>query len=403
VDDASRFPQPSRRTPLSTDVFIVDKVTEGSDALSARGIRAGERFFVIGGTPLPAGAGGTLPGPGGATRFAVSEGLNPLPSGGFATGQSIEAQFRGPGRGDHPAAFNRFNAFRPEETFIPGATRGDTHLIVIGGEGGRNPAFRADLQVDGQGRSSASVATGALAPLPAGIDPTQSLALSGQVVGAARLDVGRGSSAIASNLGSLGTDESAAGAHVFGGSERAPGQVGFFALGQADTRRGLPGTPAGVQPGQIDNLAGSTSPFAFTRLATNVGAPALGTAPGRLDGLRGFAAGLIETTQPGSGVVGLHAGVGAQLGDVTIQGRNGQTAHREFDATIRLAARAAGEISAVPPAAPPPAGRGDRVLSFGADANGLPTTAVGAQGSFAGVIPGQAAIASVLISKSLRF
>lgn len=385
--------------------FVIDKVTEGFAGVSNRP-QEGERFFVVGGTTLAAGANGTLPGPGGSvspgtvTRFAISDGLNPL--GGFVTGQTIEAQFRGPGDATQPAAFNRYNAFRPEETFIGGAAKGDTHLLAVAGPDGRNPALRADLQIDAQGRSSASIAVGGIAQLPGSGD----LALSGSVVGAARLDTARATVAIGANLGSLGTDVTGAGAHMFGDSTLAPGQIGYFAIGQADTRRGLPGTDAGVQAGRIDNLGGTSSEFAITRLATNVGTPNLGLQPGRLDGLQGFAAGLVEGTPPApGGSTSVFAMVGAELGDVAIQGRNasvvgGQTAHREFDATVRLAPRAPGEIATDGLAAPPPQGRVARTLSFGADSNGIPTTAVASPTTFAAVIPdaagrGQVGMASV--------
>jgi hypothetical protein len=396
------------RTPVPVGVFIIDKVTESSDEiLTQRGIEAGERFFVIGGTPIPAAAGGALPGPGGValpagtvTRFAISDGLNPLPSGGFATGATIEAQFQGPGRSDQPAAFNRFNAFRPEETFIPAAARGDTHLLVVADAGAVSPAFRADLQVDAEGRSSASVAVGGIAPLPLATDPAQSLALSGSMVGAARgvgrtddeRSLSRSSAALASNLGSLGTNASGIGEHMFGGSDRAPGQVGYFAVSQADTRLGLPGTAEGAQPGSIGNLGGTGSAFAFTRLATNVGAPDLGLTSGPVaaPGLQGFAAALVEAVPAGASAASLHAGVGANLGDVTIT-----PAGREISASIRLDPRAPGEISAVAPAAPPPPGRATRTLNFGGTTNGTPNTAVAAPNSFAAVIPGQAGMASV--------
>ena len=57
-------------------VYIIDKVTASSDAIqSERDIQPGERYFVIGGTPLPPMSAG-LPGapPGTVTRFASQTG-----------------------------------------------------------------------------------------------------------------------------------------------------------------------------------------------------------------------------------------------------------------------------------------------------------------------------------------
>jgi hypothetical protein len=400
---------PVNPTAHQPAVFIIDKITASSDRIfNERGIESGERFFVIGGAALPAPADGGLPGPGGSlpagsvTRFAISDGLNP--DGNWALGKSIAQQFLGPGDPNQPVPFNAFNAFRPEETFVgaltAGVPRGDTHLLVITGTGDRNPAMRSDIEVAADGRTSASIAVGGIARLPLG---DRSLALSGALVGSTRVaGTNAGSTAITSNLGSLGTDATAVGAHLFGGTTdpATTGQVGFFAISQADTRLGAPGTEAGVQPGRLDNLGSATAPdaFGYTRLATNVGAPDLGTARGLLGGdpagIAGFAAGLVEALPAGGTSISVYAAVGANLGDVVISSRNDG---RELDATFRLAPRAAGEIAATPPAAPPPAGRATRTLSFGGDgtSGAPPKTAVASQGMFAAVIPGQAAMASV--------
>jgi hypothetical protein len=387
------------------DVLIIDKITTSSDAIIRdRGIQPGERYFVIAGTPLTPPPTGSLPGvtPGTVARFAISDGLNQ--TGGFVPGQTVAQQFLGPGRADQPVAFNRFNAFRPEETFIgnsvPGVARGDTHLLVAAGLGNRNPALRTDIEVASDGHSSASVAVGGIGRLPAG---DGSLALSGTLVGSTRLDLARSSTTIAANFGSLGTDATGYGAHVFGGNDATPGQIGYFAVSQADTRLGAPGTPEGVQPGLLSNFGSAAPPteFGYTRLATNTSTPSLGIPPGPLDNLQGFAAGIVEATSTTGGAT-VYAVAGASLGDVSIQGRNSSTAgtrrvDREFDATLRLAPRAVGEISADAPAATPPAGRAVRSLTFGRDgASGQPpTTAVASPGSFAAVRPGQAAMASV--------
>src|SRR5262249_59189411 len=81
--------------------------------------------------------------------------------------------------------------------------------------------------------------------------------------------------AITGHHGARGTDAGGTGAHVLGGSSKAPGQIGYFAVSQADVSLGAPGTPAGDQPGtlQVVGQPGNTASFAFTRLATNVGAP----------------------------------------------------------------------------------------------------------------------------------
>jgi hypothetical protein len=131
--------------------------------------------------------------------------------------------------------------------------------------------------------------------------------------------------------------------------------------------------------------------YGYTRLATNVGRPDLGVPTGSLDH-QGFAAGLVEATSgtgQGATVYGI---AGTNLGDVRIVSRSG---NREFDATVRVDPRAPGEIFADGLAAPPPTDRVARSLAFGADRNGVPTTAVASQGTFAGVIPNQAALASV--------
>src|SRR5205814_521112 len=83
---------------IGSGVFIVDKITASSTEIAnRRDIQPGERYFVIGGVPItPTSAG--LPGapPGTVTRFAISDGVNPL--GGFdSTGtKTIAQQFLSP-------------------------------------------------------------------------------------------------------------------------------------------------------------------------------------------------------------------------------------------------------------------------------------------------------------------
>jgi hypothetical protein len=370
--------------PVQPGVFIVDKVhtTTGpsTDNSDTRGIDLGERFFVIGGTPLPPTPTG-LPGapPGTVTRFAVSDGLNPL--GGFAAGKSIEDQFVAPGSSQQPVAFNQFNAFRPEETFVANAPRGDTHLWVISDATGRNPAMRADLQIAADGRSSASASVGGIAALPNG-----SLALSGATVGSAQLATNASALSINANLGSLGTDTTGTGAHVFGGSGKAPGQIGFFAVSQADVRLGAPGTPAGDQPGtlQVVGQPGNTAPFAFTRLATNVGAPTT-LAPSQLNS-QGFATGVVQSFTNGQG--SLYALSSTRLGDVAIMSSPPNTG---FNATLAMLPTSVGELSSDPLAAPAPGGvTGVTTLSFGGSQTTPPNTALVSPATFAAVAPGLA-------------
>ena len=133
------------------------------------------------------------------SRFAISDGLNPLSFDGSGT-RTIADQFTAPGNANHPRAFNEFNAFRPEGTFVTGAPRGDTHLLVVSSADGRNPALRNDLQIAPNGSFSASVTTGGISNFAG------SLALSGSTVGTAQLDPALGAIAITSNLGSLGTE-----------------------------------------------------------------------------------------------------------------------------------------------------------------------------------------------------
>jgi len=384
-------------------VYIIDKVTASSDAIqSERDIQPGERYFVIGGTPLPPMSAG-LPGapPGTVTRFAISDGVNPTNLGntdpskprGFATGQTIEQQFIAPGSASQPAAFNQYNSFRPEETFVPGADRGDTHLLVVSDQSARNPAMRADLQIASNGTSSASVSVGGFETiLDTKGNPT--LALSGATVGSAQLDTTRAALSIKSNLGSLGTADDGVGAHMFGGSDKAPNQIGYFAVSQADTRLGAPGTDAGVQPGTIQALGNSspsgTSQFDYTRLATNVGPPPNLVPPGQLDS-GGFATGFVQSFTNGQG----------SLYAISSQGPDGVTvksnpSNTEFTAAFNMTSTSVGSLASDPLRAAAPANvPGAHTLNFGGNSSGPPTSAVISPATFAAVIPGQAAMASV--------
>lgn len=382
---------PAQSAP-SRFTLIYDAIASaGSPAFAAQvrqgALAEGERYFVIGGTPVP-GTGIGMPGvagPGQVTRYAVSDGLNP--NGGLATGQTVEAQFRGPGDPGQPVLFNRFNAFRPEGTFAGGAPRADTHLLVASGNAATpNVAMRADLEIVPGGGSSASVSVGGVGLDRSGV----SLVLSGSTVGTARL--GGGPVAIGGRFGSLGTDATGTQAHMFYGAESGE-QVGHFALGQQDVRRGAPGTDGG-QPGTVEVLGGAASPFGFTRLATNVTARTGQTRPadiapqGGAVSFLGFATGLAETPQGGQ--LNLHS-VSAPGYGIAIERPDGSN---EFAAVIDLAPRAPGQMALNPFAAAATNGAsGTQRLEFGArdPSTGQPTTAWIGAGTFAAVRPGTVA------------
>jgi len=384
-------PPSSPDAPPTRFTLIYDAiVTAGRPAFAAQvrqgTLVEGERYFVIGGTPVPATATGMpgIAGPGQVTRYAVSDGLNP--NGGLAVGQTVEAQFRGPGEPNQPVLFNRFNAFRPENTFIGGVTRADTHLLVVSGNAATpNVAMRADLEVS-PGGASTSVSVGGVALDRSGI----SLVLSGSTVGTARL--GGGPVAIGGRFGSMGTDATGTQAHMFYGTESGE-QIGHFAVGQQDVRRGAPGADGG-QPGTVEVLGGAASPYGFTRLATNVTArtgqsrPADIAPQGGAVSFLGFATALVETPQGGQ--INLHS-VSAPGYGIAIERAEGSN---EFAAVIDLSPRAPGQMALNPFAALPSNGAsGTQRLEFGArDPNtGQPTAAWIGAGTFAAVRPGTVA------------
>lgn len=391
---------PVQITP-APDVYIIDQlVADPSVIVGNNGVQTGERFFVIGGNALPPTNVG-LPGapPGTVTRFAVSDGVNPAnldntdPSKprGFSTGQTIEQQFIAPGNPSQPAAFNQFNAFRPEETFVSGAARGDTHLLVVSDQSARNPAMRADLQIAADGRNSGSASVGGIGTIrDSGGIPT--LALSGATVGSALLNLGQSSSTIRSYLGSLGTADDGVGAHMFPANDTLQSPVGYFGVSQADTRLGVPGTDAGVQPGLIQAVGNpsATSQFAYTRLATNVGKPPGLLPSGPLDSA-GFATGVVQSFTNGQG----------SLYAISTQGADGvmirsNATNTEFTAILNMASTSVGFLAYDPDKAPAPANvPGAHTLNFGGNSSGTPTTAVISPATFAAVISGQAAMASV--------
>ncbi|MBR0654532.1 hypothetical protein [Plastoroseomonas arctica] len=379
-------PAPTRFT-LIYDTVVTARSPAFAAQVAQGTLTEGERYFVIGGTPVPATATGMpgIAGPGQVTRYAISDGL--YPNGGLVTGQTVEAQFRGPGDPNQPVLFNRFNAFRPEGTFIGAAPRADTHLLVASGSAATpNVAMRADLEVAPGGGSSASVSVGGVALDRSGV----SLVLSGSTVGTARL--GGGPVAIGGRFGSMGTDATGIQAHLFYGAESGE-QVGHLAIGQQDVRRGAPGGDGG-QPGTVEVLGGAASPYGFTRLATNVTArtgqsrPADVAPQGGAVSFLGFATGFVETPQGGQ--INLHS-VSAPSYGIAIERADGSN---EFAAVIDLTPRAPGQMALNPFATLPSNGAsGTQRLEFGArDPNtGQPTSAWIGAGTFAAVRPGTVA------------
>jgi hypothetical protein len=182
------------------------------------------------------------------------------------------------------------------------------------------------------------------------------------------------------------------GAHMFPGSDKAPGQIGYFAVSQADTGLGAPGTDAGVQPGTIQAVGNpsSVSQFAYTRLATNVGRPPNLLRPGSLDSA-GFATGFVQSFTNGQGSIYAISSQGA--GGVTIKSNPSNT---EFTATLNTTSTSVGSLASDPQAAPAPPGvPAAHTLNFGGSSSGPPTTAVISPATFAGVVPGKTAMASV--------
>jgi hypothetical protein len=418
--------------PQGRTVFVLDAVVPANDpGVTSGRFQGGERFLAIGGTPIPPAAEG-LPGMAAGTvaRFAVSDGIHP--QGGFRVDETVATQFVAPGDEGQPRAFNRFNAFRPDETFAnrpadPLARptgRGDTHLLVIAREAGTprsaGPALalRSDLEVTASGLSSFSVSVGGIDRYTPRAGGAESLVLSGATVGSARLDAGRASQAILSAFGSLGTDATGAGEHMFpvtrADRPRLGDQIGTFLVGEADVRAGEPvadlARAAEVQRGNVAAIYGDDAyDFAFTRLATNVGTPSAPTLPfGPLpitgpngsplpDGgrLRGFATGVVESVTSGS--IALFSVSTPINGDMTIT-PFAAMGGREFEATISLQPLALGEIPIDLAAALAPEGRREvRTVRIGPDpAHGSqPRTAVASPATFGGIAPGRAALASV--------
>jgi hypothetical protein len=353
-------------------VMVIDAISKINDG----GINAGDRFFAIAGngvlatqanTELPQSVGAVL-------RYAVSDGINPRA--GFSSGQSVEENFHRPG-GSSIAGFTQFNGLRPEDTYVAGAARGDTHLLAVAGDptsrnslapdGIPTAVMRVDLQVAADGQSSASVSVGGIAPLTVGVDAlpqsarNDSLALSGSTVGSSRLRLSAGgapdpsapiggSLVINSGFGSLATDATATGAHLFAGST-FPGAtavasdaerqawIGYFAVGEADPRLGVP-DQGPDQPGLVAVAVPNATnlEFGFTRLASGVGevTGAREGTPVRMDAqgvperdqrgrvvrdpFQGFASGLVEqvVVGPGGPSGTVQALASRNLGDVQI-------------------------------------------------------------------------------------
>jgi hypothetical protein len=169
-------------------------------------------------------------------------------------------------------------------------------------------------------------------------------------------------------------------------------------VSQADSRLGAPGTPEGEQPGTLQAVSdpSKTSPFAYTRLATNVGPPSGLAPPGSLNH-DGFATGIVQSVAGGQ--TSLYAISSSQPGDVHIVSNPSNT---EFAATPGFQPTAVGNLSFDIRAAPAPNGAsGRKSLNFGNAPGPIPTTAVISTNTFAGVVPssttkpGGAAMASV--------
>ena len=154
------------------------------------------------------------------------------------------------------------------------------------------------------------------------------------------------------------------------------------------------GPMPGFEPGTIQAVGNSSpsaiSQFAYTRLATNVGPPPNLLPSGPLNSA-GFATGVVQSFTNGQG--SLYA-ISSQGPDgVTVQSNPSNT---EFTATLKMTSTSVGSLASDPQAAPAPAGLpGAHTLTFGGNSSVPPTTAVISPATFAAVIPGQAAMASV--------
>lgn len=296
----------------NTDQFVVYDFTAKTDTgtafdkTDAGANVAGNRYFAIGGTQIQGGANvsglpGVTAGNVSVTKYVVTNGLS-----NYNTGSTLETQAAALTLTGASSITN--TAFRPEATFIPSVARGDTQLLVTSsGAAGFNPFLRADVQLDNtSGRSSISVATGNVAPL--GGDG--SLALSGNMVGSYRPASDSFSTAIASPLGSIGTDNTKTAAHLFGTNATTGTRIGYFGVSQVDPAGNIPTydpKPATLQKG---NEAAVN--YAYSRLAVGISANNGASAVSDFDTskrlttsqtITGYAAALVETT--GGSIYGL--------------------------------------------------------------------------------------------------
>lgn len=300
----------------NTDQFVVYDFTansetggpfEDSKTTSGANNVAGNRYFAIGGTQIQGGTNvsglpGVTAGNVSVTKYVVTNGLI-----NYNTGSST-LETRAAALTLTGASSITSTAFRPEATFIPSVARGDTQLLVTSSAtAGSNPFLRADVQLDNtSGRSSISVATGNVAPL--GGDG--SLALSGNMVGSYRPASDSYSTAIASPLGSIGTDNTKTAAHLFGTNATTGTRIGYFGVSQVDPAGNIPTydpKPATLQKG---NEAAVN--YAYSRLAVGISATNGASAVSDFDTskrltssqtITGYAAALVETT--GGSIYGL--------------------------------------------------------------------------------------------------
>src|SRR5262249_11666273 len=128
----------------------------------------------------------------------------------------------------------------------------------------------------------------------------------------------------------------------------------------------------------------------YTRLATNVGPPPNLPPPGILDSA-GFATGIVQSFTNGQGSLYAISTPGAD--GVGIKSNASNT---EFTAPLNMTSKSVGSLACDALAAPAPAGvPSGHTLNFGGSSSGSPTSAVISPTTFAAVVPGQAAMASV--------
>lgn len=270
-----------------------------------------DRLFIIGGDQITGGTGSSsIPGTNdqfSVTKYAIASGLANL-----VTGSRLEAS---PLTG---TAFTTNDGFRRNETFSASTRRGDTELLIASrpstASSAKSVFLRADLHFINDGSSSISLATGEVAPLGASGDG--SLALAGKVVGSVRSSATKGSTHIASAIGSLGTGKASTDAHLYGGNSITGTRIGYFGLTQDNpVTTVLTGTLEGASENTpaTGNPTGTSVDYAFSRLAIGVGIDADATNPAVSDftsrtsnTLNGFATGVVEHVDASGSTLSLY-------------------------------------------------------------------------------------------------